>query len=123
MKAFILLALLAVLLTSYVDAHKSVRVMKPETDEERHLHHMMHYRKTHTQSPREKTHHEEKMAELNHPYVRHSPSYHHKVGPEYHDVHPDFIRASHKRPARFDSHGNHIPDEILDETIMSLHHK
>ena len=110
-------------LLAAADAYKSVKELKPQTEQEAHEHHMLHHRHQKREQPREKTHHEEQWAKHGHPERVLSRSYHHKVGPEYSDVHPDIHRAYYKRPARFDSNGDHIPDEILDETYHNLHHK
>jgi Ni/Co efflux regulator RcnB len=115
--------LVALLLVAAADAYKSVKELKPQTEQDAHEHHMLHARHRKRELPRDKTHHEEMVAKLNHPERVLSRAYHHKVGPEYPDVHPEIHRHSYKVPARFDSNGDHIPDEIHDEQIHSLHQR
>jgi hypothetical protein len=123
MKLFVLALVILACLFVAADAYKSVKELKPQTEEEAHEHHMLHFRHRKREHPREKTHHEEQVAKLNHPNRVLSRAYHHKVGPEYPDVHPEIHRAAYKKPARYDANGDHIPDEILDETYHNLHHK
>ena len=111
MKFVYVALLLAACLLVAADAYKSVKELKPSTDEEK------------REDLRERTHHEEQVEKLGHPQRVLSRSYHHKVGPEYPDVHPNIGRAAYKKPARYDAQGNHIPDEILDSTYHNLHHK
>ena len=123
MKFVYVALLLAACLLVAADAYKSVKELKPSTDEEKHLHHLLHFRHRKREDLRERTHHEEQVEKLGHPQRVLSRSYHHKVGPEYPDVHPNIGRAAYKKPARYDAQGNHIPDEILDSTYHNLHHK
>lgn len=87
MKILFLIALIA-LLISVATAHHSVRVKKPETEEERMAHHLLHRR----QPRKEITDEDESIRHQNkgdgtslHKGLPKSSSYHFKVGPEYPD--------------------------------------
>ena len=109
-----------------VTAHKSVKNLKP-AEEDKHVHHMMQVEhrmrhKVHGSTvPTDLSHHELMLREAgHHAEFPRSPAHHHRVGPQY--THHTYSAPYKTRP-RFDSMGDHIPQEIEDDTLHDLHHK
>lgn len=84
MKALTLLCVVALILLVTVDAHKSVKFMKPQSEEEKVDHHLFHHASKHIpKAAREQEHHDQFVNE-GHKKPR---SYHNHFGPQYPEHH------------------------------------
>ena len=108
MRATVFVIVLIAILALAVDAYKSVRHMRPETEEERQEHHLFHRRR-----PEKEIGHDAPVAHHEggaEPHWHRSKSYHRQYGPRYGGFNE---REEADRPApRFDYQGHRIPDFV-----------
>ena len=113
----ILIAFVIVLVCSIIvaEGYKSVRVKKPETEEEREAHHIMH---RNMRAKKFDLKPDAPEVDPNHPETPKrkykSPSYHFAYGPEYPD-HSNIIE--YKSEPRYHN-GEQVPDFVSDDELL-----
>lgn len=126
MRWAVVVGLLAVVVISeYVEAHKSAKDKKPLTEEDAHAHHLFHRRMPPAEDGDHVHHH--RHLHGSHPSdekPHRSPLYHHRYGPSYPEHHNN--KQSHFNRPRYNKKGEEVPafvqHEDIDKDHLDHHH-